>query len=967
MNKKSIYIRIIIFGLLLSILVFLKINKTYCGDYKKYYDKGDYNKAIKVINKCLKNKSIDDNNKFDLYLKLQDSYSKIENYDKIDIVFLDELSRNDSVGDVFLYKINNIRMQYYADQMDYAKAIELGEGNVCIAKKINKEKSEQYDKLLGLLAHYYAQTGGFNKSIDLLLESLTLNQEIYGENSTEYLRGLNNLAVSYSETGNYKKSIELGNKVLDLVDESKKEDCLISAAVFSNMMSSYINLGNYNNATEYGRKYLALIENETIEDEDVIANALHNLSILYSDIGDLEEAIRLEEKAESLIKKNNKNTFQASLICTTLSTYYAETGKYKKALRKSKEALQFFKDKSTFNYDPSNYAISLSNLGSIYAKNNDFVKAIDFQEQSLNVLRENELTYKPFYSSLLFNLGINYLGINKGAYAAPYVKEGTDMLEVYINTHFKWLSESERSMFWNKENIYFLIHPSFYYSTNDPSFVDMSFDGALLSKGLLLQSSQELNNLLMESGNRLVVEKVEKLRSLHQTLNKLYEKPISERLLNTDSLEIEAQDLEKDLLFQSKEYGDYTRFMSVKWADVQKGLSEKDVAIEFVDLPVFYSDSTMYAALVLRKDWGGPRMISLFEKKEVEQYLNHSPNKLYSGDVGIKLYQLMWKPLEEVIQKGDVVHFSAAGVYHQLALEYLQSEDGTPLCDIYNFHRLSSTRQLALDDIVTSFENATLYGGIQYDVNPQEMLVESNKFQVDENLHAYRGISMDSLRGNKWISLDNTIKEIDFISDELSRNQIKTALFTGTNANEESIKALSGKKTNLLHLATHGFFLPIEEARKVDYFQMIDRDDNPTPDMSMRRSGLIMAGGNRAWSGDTIPEEVDDGILTAQEISVLDFREMELVVLSACETGLGDINTSEGVFGLQRAFKKAGAKTLIMSLWKVNDEVTKSLMNKFYQSLLSGKTKHEAFLEAQQFIRSRHPEPQNWAAFIMLD
>ena len=226
---------------------------------------------------------------------------------------------------------------------------------------------------------------------------------------------------------------------------------------------------------------------------------------------------------------------------------------------------------------------------------------------------------------------------------------------------------------------------------------------------------------------------------------------------------------------------------------------------------------------------------------------------------------------------------------------------------------------------------------------------------------------MDSLRGNKWISLDNTIKEIDFISDELSRNQIKTALFTGTNANEESIKALSGKKTNLLHLATHGFFLPIEEARKVDYFQMIDRDDNPTPDMSMRRSGLIMAGGNRAWSGDTIPEEVDDGILTAQEISVLDFREMELVVLSACETGLGDINTSEGVFGLQRAFKKAGAKTLIMSLWKVNDEVTKSLMNKFYQSLLSGKTKHEAFLEAQQFIRSRHPEPQNWAAFIMLD
>ena len=192
-------------------------------------------------------------------------------------------------------------------------------------------------------------------------------------------------------------------------------------------------------------------------------------------------------------------------------------------------------------------------------------------------------------------------------------------------------------------------------------------------------------------------------------------------------------------------------------------------------------------------------------------------------------------------------------------------------------------------------------------------------------------------------------------------------MFTSTNANEESLKDLSGKKINILHLATHGFFLPIEETRKIDYFQMLGRDNNPTPDMSMRRSGLVMAGGNGAWSGDSIPEGIDDGILTAQEISVLDFREMDLVVLSACETGLGDINTSEGVFGLQRAFKKAGAKTLIMSLWKVNDEITKTLMNKFYQSLFTRKSKHEAFLEAQQFIRSRHPEPQNWAAFIMLD
>ena len=407
--------------------------------------------------------------------------------------------------------------------------------------------------------------------------------------------------------------------------------------------------------------------------------------------------------------------------------------------------------------------------------------------------------------------------------------------------------------------------------------------------------------------------------------------------------------------------------MSITWQDVQKSLSDKDIAIEFVEFPVLKSDSIMYAALMLRKDWEHPQMIPLFEKKQIEPYLQQTPDKQYSGNVGKQLYELMWKPLEKVIQKGDNVYFSAAGVYHQLALEYFPSDNGTPLCDLYHLRRLSSTRQLVMEESNAIVKNATLYGGIEYDMNPTQMLAESKKYAQDESLFAYRGMSLDSLRGSRWVSLDNTVPEVSFISTELEQNKVKTDVFTGIEANEESFKDLSGKKVNILHLATHGFFLPIEEIRKIDYFQMLGRDNNPTPDMSMRRSGLVMAGGNRAWSGDTIPEGVDDGILTAQEISVLDFRDMDLVVLSACETGLGDINTSEGVFGLQRAFKKAGAKTLVMSLWKVNDEITKSLMNKFYQSLFTGKSKHEAFLEAQQFIRSRHPEPQNWAAFIMLD
>ena len=134
----------------------------------------------------------------------------------------------------------------------------------------------------------------------------------------------------------------------------------------------------------------------------------------------------------------------------------------------------------------------------------------------------------------------------------------------------------------------------------------------------------------------------------------------------------------------------------------------------------------------------------------------------------------------------------------------------------------------------------------------------------------------------------------------------------------------------------------------------------------MLRSGLMLSGGNRAWQGEKVPESIEDGVLTAREISHMDLRGTDLVVLSACETGLGEIS-SEGVFGLQRSFKQAGVKTLLMSLWQVNDQATRFMMTKFYSGLLGGKDKSAAFLDAKRKCKEQFPEPRYWAAFIMLN
>ena len=191
-------------------------------------------------------------------------------------------------------------------------------------------------------------------------------------------------------------------------------------------------------------------------------------------------------------------------------------------------------------------------------------------------------------------------------------------------------------------------------------------------------------------------------------------------------------------------------------------------------------------------------------------------------------------------------------------------------------------------------------------------------------------------------------------------------MFTEIAGNEESFKNLDGHKVGVIHLATHGFFLEDLKDENRDLIQRLGGSGPKSGKNPLLRSGLILSGANNAWSGKVV-EGVEDGILTADEIARLNLTGTRLVVLSACQTGLGDVNNSEGVFGLQRAFKLAGAETLIMSLWEVSDNASSDLMSAFYREWLGGKSKQDAFKEAQRLVREKYPAPYYWAAFVMLD
>ncbi|MCZ2298525.1 MAG: CHAT domain-containing protein, partial [Chitinophagales bacterium] len=182
---------------------------------------------------------------------------------------------------------------------------------------------------------------------------------------------------------------------------------------------------------------------------------------------------------------------------------------------------------------------------------------------------------------------------------------------------------------------------------------------------------------------------------------------------------------------------------------------------------------------------------------------------------------------------------------------------------------------------------------------------------------------------------------------------------------EENFKDLNNKSISVIHLATHGFFLPRINNTNNSNAEQPTTSYNTATD-PMLRSGIILSGANYAWNGGFVPNYKEDGIVTAYEISQLDLSNTNLVVLSACETALGDIQGNEGVYGLQRAFKLAGVKNIILSLWQVPDKETAELMTIFYNNYLSGKSINESFNLAQQSLRKKY-SPYYWAAFILIE
>lgn len=475
------------------------------------------------------------------------------------------------------------------------------------------------------------------------------------------------------------------------------------------------------------------------------------------------------------------------------------------------------------------------------------------------------------------------------------------------------------------------------------------FDISLVYKNFLINSEVTFLRSLEISENETVRNLAKELRMTKELLTTT----LSEEH-NIDSLKLREVMLNRQVIQNLNNLSDFDYASNVCCDSIAKTLLSNEVAIEIVDYST--DNNKYYVALLMRKDWNDPVLIELGDEAKFLALSNVPVKKLYDPSLSFssQLYELVWEPIIPYLNKADNIYISPSGLLSTLAIEAVSSADGVYISDIYDIKRVSSTAYVLERENEYKYNSSCVFGGVQYDS-------KVNTNYSTENCTWDSGYLLDRSVYEDIPYLPGTKKEAEIISGILADLKGEMSLHIGVDANEYTFKDLSGKATEIIHIATHGFYIPKKESNSYRYYA------NNTASLAMERSGLMLAGANDAWNGILTPG-VEDGILTASEIAELDLSKTSLVVMSACETGLGDI-TEDGIEGLQRAFKSAGVETLVMSLWKVDDKATELLMEEFYKLLIKGYSKDDAFQSAKAKVRSKksYSSPYYWASFIMLD
>lgn len=800
-----------------------------------------------------------------------------------------------------------------------------------------KTATTNYAQTISNLGLLYQSRGRYTKAKPFNEQAIKLRQD--GQNKGMLLVSINNYAVLKKETGLYIEAETDLKKALELA--KSQNDALAKSLIYNNLAMTYLDMNKLKDAENMMNTSISEAATVLKENSSNFIKLKINLANVYRFQKNYTGAEELYKKAIAVKEKKLGAHPDLASLKKGLAQLYMEMGKTQEVEKLLNDAYDINKRKLGEN-NPATVSAQ-QELANFHRFNNNPAKALELMNK---VVEKKKTIYgesHPVYMQALEDLALAQWQSDKLTDAKGNYTQVLDNTLKYINTFFNSLNDNEKTQYWDKTNSRLQRYYSFAASNykNDPDLVKQFYYTVINTKGFLLNNSSKIRNIISSSGDENLKATYTQWLETKENLNQAYqmskEELVAEKV-NLDSLKRRADQLERELSQKSAHFKENAEQKPFSVEDIQKQLKAGEAVVEIEELSEYkngFTGNETYLALVVTTS--NIKIVELGNGKTIDKAVAEFRDKITNLKPENEAYHATWKALDEELKGINKIYLSLDGVYHQLSINALKDAEGKHLVDKYALRFLANTSEVLklkqTEDAITKPATAFLIGNPSYG------------------------------KGGVIEQLPGTEAEVKNINKLLSTYKVKTTVLIGDKATEAKVKEINSP--SVLHIATHGYFLA--DLSQMEVTKVLGVDVSAAKENPLLRSGVLLANCENVFDENFRPApNSENGVLTAFEAMSLNLDKTDLVVLSACETGLGSVKQGEGVYGLQRAFLIAGAKSIIMSLWSVSDAATMELMTHFYTNYSKSGNKIQAFSDAIKQLKTKYKEPFYWSAFVML-
>jgi CHAT domain-containing protein/tetratricopeptide (TPR) repeat protein len=859
--------------------------------------------------------------------------------------------------------------------------------------------------------------GKYPQAESLMLQALTNRAKALGPNHPDVAAVLTSLGRLYDHEFRYSDAERAFRQALAIDLKSLGAQNLQTLATMISLANLYASHGQTSQAEQLYLNAVPLYVKVLGDSNKDVGDAFSDAGELMLIEGKLDGAAKMFNTAGQIYAHaEGAESPEVAKCLDRLGSIAEDMGNHDNAESLHKRALAIFEKAD--GSDSTALTPALEGLGRIYKNEHRFAEAEPMYRQQLKIDEAHLKANDPALHTDVEDMAALYFAWDKPAQAAPYFQTELGELEEEFRANAATMSERDRILYFSTQQLAFPIFFSFVakYHEQMPELTGQMYDALLEEKGLIAASAASMRAAVEASGDPQALAMLDKLASDRAQVAALVESKVGDPAnfrAQLDQVATEANTLEQTLMKRSDALSQQKAQNAATWRDVQKALKPGESAVEVTKFPKYdgfgLTGDFLYVALVVTPDCKQPIFVNLGTAKELEA----APMLAYRDSVGqtrgfeteqapatpgvqesvgntSAAYAAFWKPLEPALGGAKRVYVSPDGVLNTIPMGLMADSDGKLLMEKVQLRILNSTKDLLAAARVTQSRSALVVGNPEFDLTAAQQKTVIAQLRAGMTRSGATGMGAQQtapatmaqasnagaaqfasrggdLKGGDLPPLPGTQVEVDTVDKLLKAAGWQATVYTAELAVKDTLTLAHAPR--VVHIATHGFFLSDEELTATAEARGEKANVNEDP---MLRSGLLFAGADRVRRGAAPEDGVDDGVLTAYEASQLNLEGTELVVLSACETGLGKQLNSDGVFGLRRGLQEAGADAVMMSMWSIPDKETQELMSLFYQKWLAGMEKPEALRQAQleerETVKKRYGKdlPFYWGAFVLI-